>query len=121
MQTIIVKPDVSLMQINKERRRDFLSIVADILMISRRGIRKTQIMYKANLSFTQLNEYLTYLQKNELLVKTVMQDREVYVVTRKGTDFLHQHLELTRLLRAGDVPKSDKLTVQRLLLDSAHQ
>lgn len=109
------------MQVNKERRRDFLSIVADILMISRGGIKKTQIMYKANLSFTQLNEYLTYLVNYELLAKTIIEESEVYVVTKKGTDFLHQHLELTRLLKAGNVPKSNKLTVQRLLLESAHQ
>ena len=40
------------------KRRDRLYIIAEILEIAREGTLKTQVMYRANLSFTQLNDYL---------------------------------------------------------------
>jgi predicted transcriptional regulator len=38
----------------KTKRRDKLSIIAEILEIAKNGTLKTQIMYRANLSFAQL-------------------------------------------------------------------
>jgi predicted transcriptional regulator len=36
----------------------------DILSIAAKGASKTRIMLKANLSFSQLNEYMSFLLKN---------------------------------------------------------
>jgi predicted transcriptional regulator len=83
----------------KPKRRDQLSIVADILEITQHGALKTQIMYKANLSFTQLNEYLTFLVQNNLLIQALREGKETYVVTFKGRDFLRRHNELTQMLK----------------------
>jgi predicted transcriptional regulator len=80
------------------KRRDKLAIVADILEIAMDGTLKTQIMYKANLSFVQLNEYLEYMQNNHLLNKLDINNKEVYITTEKGLDFLQKHSELTQLL-----------------------
>jgi predicted transcriptional regulator len=80
------------------KRRDKLSIIAEILNIAKNGTLKTQIMYKANLSFTQLNEYLGYMLKTRLLDKLDIHSKEVYVATEKGVDFLKKHAELATML-----------------------
>jgi len=80
------------------KRRDKLYIIAEILEISKQGILKTQIMYRANLSFTQLNEYLKFMLKNELLQKSPFNDREIYKATNKGLDFLQSYHDTVRLV-----------------------
>ena len=80
------------------RRRDKLGIIAEVLEIAKDGTLKTQIMYKANLSFVQLTEYLEYMLKTRLLDKLDIKTKEVYVATEKGLDFLQRHSELTALL-----------------------
>lgn len=82
----------------KSKRRDKLSIIAEILEIAKDGTLKTQIMYKANLSFAQLGEYLTFLINAKLLAKYTDTGREKYSATGKGIDFIQRHSELTELL-----------------------
>jgi predicted transcriptional regulator len=81
------------------KRRDKLRIIAEILEIAKEGTLKTQIMYKANLSFAQLNEYLKFMLKIKLLEKLVEQGKDVYVATEKGLDFLQRQCDLTELLK----------------------
>ena len=76
-----------------------MDIMTEILKIAKEGILKTQIMYKANLSFTQLNDYLKFMLNNNLINQTNIEGKEVYVVTEKGIDFLQRHNELTKLLK----------------------
>jgi len=76
-----------------------MDIMTEILKITKEGILKTQIMYKANLSFTQLNDYLKFMLNNNLIKITNIEGKEVYVVTEKGIDFLQRHNELTKLLK----------------------
>jgi len=45
------------------RRRARHDIIMDILKIAKNGIAKTNIMYKAKLSYTQLEQYLKALEK----------------------------------------------------------
>ena len=80
------------------KRRDKLSIIAEILEIAKNGTLKTQIMYKANLSFVQLTEYIEYMLKTRLLDKLDINMKDVYVATEKGIDFLQKHAELMALL-----------------------
>ena len=88
------------------KRRDKLSIMAEILEIARDGTLKTQIMYKANLSFAQLNEYLRFMLKTHLLSKFDANGKEVYGATEKGEDFLQRHFELTELLKEAEKSKN---------------
>jgi predicted transcriptional regulator len=81
------------------KRRDRLCIIAEILEIAKNGTLKTQIMYKANLSFAQLSEYLKLMLKIRLLDKRVNNGKDVYRATEKGSDFLQRHYELTELLK----------------------
>jgi predicted transcriptional regulator len=80
------------------KRRDKLYIIAEIMEIAKDGTLKTQIMYKANLSFAQLNEYVKLLIKINLLRKEVDSGRDVYRSTEKGLDFLQRHQEIMDLL-----------------------
>ena len=80
------------------KKRDKLSIIAEILEIAKEGTLKTQIMYRANLSFAQLNDYLKFMLKANLLNKLHINGKYVYEATEKGIDFLQRHLELTELL-----------------------
>ena len=84
------------------KRRDKLCIIAEILEIAREGTLKTQIMYKANLSFAQLNDYLKFMLKIRLLNKVVESGKDEYFATEKGLDFLQRQCELTELLRGED-------------------
>lgn len=81
------------------RRRDKLSIIAEILEIAKSETLKTQIMYKANLSFAQLNDYLKFMLKANLLKKFRAKGKDVYIASEKGLDFLQRHSELTELLK----------------------
>jgi predicted transcriptional regulator len=82
-----------------QKRRDRLYIIAEILEIAKDGALKTQIMYKANLSFTQLTDHLKFMLKTELLAKVTRNDKEVYKATEKGLNFLQRYREISELLK----------------------
>ena len=97
------------------KRRDKLCIIAEILEIAKEGTLKTQIMYKANLSFTQLNDYLEFMLKINLLNKFASRGKEIYMATEKGLDFLQRHYELTELLKENEKSKNGvKIPPQKL-------
>jgi predicted transcriptional regulator len=89
-----------------------MSIVANIIEIAKEGALKTQIMYKANLSFTQLNTYLAFLQINNLITHTMYDGREGYMVTAQGLDFLQKHSELVQLLKTNGNTKKTMVSPQ---------
>ncbi|MGD8546155.1 MAG: winged helix-turn-helix domain-containing protein, partial [Candidatus Bathyarchaeota archaeon] len=60
------------------KRRDKLRIMAEILEIAADGALKTQIMYKANLSFTQLNNYLEFMQEIDVMKKVKENNKDIY-------------------------------------------
>jgi predicted transcriptional regulator len=91
---------------DKSKRRDKLSIIAEIIDIAKEGALKTQIMYKANLSFTQLGDYLAFMSNTELLEKFDASGREVYGATKKGLNFLERHSELVELINGCETGKN---------------
>jgi len=98
------------------KRRDKLSIIAEVLEIAKGGTLKTQIMYKANLSFAQLNDYLQFMLKTRLLNKLRTNGKDVYSATEKGVDFLQRHFELAELLKETENGKNGvKIPPQNLL------
>jgi len=80
------------------KRRDRLYIIAEILVVAKDGSLKTQIMYRANLSFAQLNEYLSFLLKIALLNKVTTEGKTIYKTTQKGIKYLENYEEITNLL-----------------------
>jgi len=95
---------------SSRRRRDRLSIIAEILEIARDGSLKTPIMYKANLSFAQVNEYLSYLLEINLL-ETITKDKEtIYKATDKGLKYLQGYTKIEGLLKRKKVASRTKPT-----------
>jgi predicted transcriptional regulator len=83
---------------NSNKRRDKLDIIAEILTIAQDGLLKTQIMYRANLSFAQLNEYLDFLTKIELLEIAKENRKTMYKTTNKGELYLEKYDDISGLL-----------------------
>ncbi len=80
-------------------RRDRLTIMAQVLSIAREGTVKTQVMYRANLSFAQLNEYLSFLQEVKLLKINTQDGRTIYKTTPKGLKYLENFAGIKDLLQ----------------------
>ncbi len=109
-----MNPFISLEE--KSKRRDKLSIIAEIIGIAKDGALKTQIMYKANLSFTQLGEYLSFMSSTDLLEKFAESGREVYGATQKGLNFLERHGELVELINGCETGKNGVKMPKKLLV-----
>jgi len=93
-----------------ERRRDRHDIVAEILKTSVNGKIKTHIMYRARLSYSQINEYLPMLVDKGFLENTKVsrgrQTAAVYRTTTKGLQFI-ENLESINKLWAKDLALDD--------------
>jgi len=83
---------------NRPKRRDKLVIMAEIIGIAKNGTSKTHVMFKANLSFSQLNQYLAILSQSSLLEKSMLNGKEIYTATKKGIDFMEKQYELINLI-----------------------
>ena len=84
---------------NSRKRRTRFQIIENILRAARNGIYKTQIMYEAGLSYTQLSGYLSFLMKVGLLKTIKKNDRVVYKITSKGIRYLKSYEKIRDLLR----------------------
>jgi predicted transcriptional regulator len=84
----------------KNRGRN--EIITSILeVISRGPSSRTKIMYGAFLSYTQLNEYLTFLLENGLISYQQKSNRTPpsFTITEKGTHFLKIHNQMNEMMR----------------------
>lgn len=73
-------------------RRSELEIMSRILMLSKKGAKKTELLYQGNLSYSQLTNYLSYLLERNLLeennIKNNGKSSISYKPTEKGLFFL---------------------------------
>jgi len=76
--------------------REHVDIVKAILETTRTGASKTQIMYKAFLSYTLLVNYLQILQDKGLLKYNKKTSR--YKLTKKGSQFIEYYQKIAELL-----------------------
>jgi predicted transcriptional regulator len=97
------------------KRRDKLKIIAQIIETAKEPTQKTQIMYKANLSFEQLNEYLEFMTNLDLLEKLAARRRELYRATHKGAEFAVRYDEIAQLLRVEEGKNGIKVPPESLL------
>jgi len=79
------------------KRRNNVDICAKILEISNLGAKKTWIVYRANLNFRLVNDYLDYLIGVGLL-KYNKENQNHYQTTEQGKDFLEEYKQMTNLL-----------------------
>jgi predicted transcriptional regulator len=84
------------------KRRDRLYIIAEILDIAKDGALKTQIMYKANLSFSQLNTYIKLLMETQLIETIEKSGKTIYKTTKKGVEYMQSYKEVIETLSNPD-------------------
>lgn len=71
------------------RRRSDIEIIADMLKVGENGAGKTEIMYSANMSYTQIQKYLGYLVSQGFIDKMKMGNPSVtYQITDSGLKLL---------------------------------
>ena len=82
--------------------RGNFDIIADILDASFGGAKKTNLMYRCNLSFKQLKGYSGFLLGTGLLRlngRTSKSDAAMFEVTEKGRQFLKAYKSLKALMK----------------------
>ena len=80
-----------------ERKRNRVEIIHDMLrIIQEKGgkIRKTHLMYKANLSHKQMTSYLNELIENELIENLKVGDKNMIGIKVKGRDFFFKYSQM---------------------------
>jgi predicted transcriptional regulator len=84
----------------RKNNRGKIQIMGDVLALGTSGIKKTHIMYKANLSYEQVHLYLGELIAKRLIVQDASSPSEgvVYRTTEKGREFLQYYTRLTECL-----------------------
>jgi predicted transcriptional regulator len=80
-------------------RRDRLNIMAEIMEAAKGRQLKTRIMYTVNLSFSQVNEYLSFLTERGFLRVRVENRKKFYETTTKGKRYIENYSEMSNLLR----------------------
>ena len=73
-------------------RRSELEIMSKILVLSKDGAKKTELLYQGNLSYAQLKGYLSFLLERNLLEESIVKNNgssgKCYKPTEKGLNFL---------------------------------
>jgi predicted transcriptional regulator len=96
------------------KNRDRLDIVRDMLAIASSKVRKTKIMYQANMNYAQVEKYLKTLLEEGLLERD---GGSCYLITRKGREFLRVYADyLERCRRLND--EVNGTAKHRLVLES---
>jgi len=86
----------------EKRGRDRLGILAEILEVAMDGCLKTQIMYRANLSFRQLKEYLSLMLDLRLIESPEANGKMIYRTTVKGLRVLQAYQEIRSLIKKAE-------------------
>jgi predicted transcriptional regulator len=82
-------------------RRSKLEMYVDILKVLAHWgpLKLTHVMYKSNINYSVLEEYLDLLIEQGLIeVKVVGHERNIYTVTQRGVTVLKQFRELKGVL-----------------------
>ena len=81
------------------RRRSNIEIIADMLRVGENGAGKTELMYSANMSYTQIQKYLGFLLNHGLINKVEVGNPVVtYQVTEKGGELLRNINTIVEIL-----------------------
>lgn len=77
-----------------EKKRNRLEIIRDILKVirDRNGrIKPTHILYKSNLSYQMMEEYLGELKEKEFITEIKGKKGKTYAITEKGAKYLDKY------------------------------
>lgn len=79
--------------------------MADILNLSTVGMKKTHLMFQANLSYEQLMHYIRELQGKGMLEQNMENATTIYCTTERGKEFLSHFSKMSKLM--GLFPEAD--------------
>ncbi|MFL6478209.1 MAG: winged helix-turn-helix domain-containing protein [Nitrososphaera sp.] len=85
----------------RKNNRGKIQIMGDVLALGTSGIKKTHIMYRANLSYEQVHLYLGELIGKRLITQAVSPEGVIYRTTEKGREFLLHYTRLVEFLEEG--------------------
>jgi predicted transcriptional regulator len=81
-------------ELPSRKRRARHDIILEILKAAKNGVKKTKIMYKANLGFDQLKQYLNALKKENFITE----ESDIWKTTEKGLHAIEACKMCQRLL-----------------------
>jgi predicted transcriptional regulator len=81
----------------KMERRDRLEITAEILRIAKKGVKKTHLVYRANLNHALLEDYLEKLEQQGLIARDVNPERKIQT-TERGIQFVERYVNLQAVM-----------------------
>lgn len=80
-------------------RRGAVDILVDVLIVTSKGAKKTDIVYKTNLNFKVAKKYLDFLLLKGLVAGDGLEgSRKLYRTTEKGKMFIKRHREAIDLI-----------------------
>lgn len=79
-------------------RRGRFEIINEILTLCKTPTQKTHILYKCNLSYDQIQKYLSFLVENNLLTFFENEGKSFYRTTELGENFLEEHQRVVYFL-----------------------
>ncbi len=104
------------------KNRCSLDIVREVLSVASVKVRKTKIMYGANLNFLQVEKYLNALLGNGLLERD---GNSSYIITGAGLEFLQRYEEYLKrtfqLKVETQMNMKDKLQLERMCFASKNR
>ncbi|MEP0824700.1 MAG: hypothetical protein HRF40_04375 [Nitrososphaera sp.] len=100
------------MMSERKSNRGKIQIMGDVLGLATSGIKKTHIMYKANLSYEQVHLYLGELMSKKLITQDVSPDGVIYRTTDKGREFLLYYNRIAEFLEEDQPPRKVALSAQ---------
>lgn len=101
--------NIEMIASERKNNRGKIQIMGDVLSLATSGIKKTHIMYRANLSYEQVYLYLEELISKRLIAQDLSPDGVVYRITEKGRAFLSYYSHLIELLAEGEQEQGLKL------------
>ena len=88
------------------QRRSHIEIIADMLRVGESGAGKTEIMYSANMSYTQIQKYLSFLISHGFIDRVDLGGSLVtYQLTDSGMKLLKTINILTEMLGQTEAEK----------------
>jgi predicted transcriptional regulator len=86
----------------RESKRDRVAIIAEILEMARDGEFKSNIMWKAGLSYLMLNGYIKLMLVSGLLFESTLNNKIMFKTSKRGLKFLYHCNEIMYILKNED-------------------
>ena len=74
---------------SRRNRNEIIYDILDSLVKNNGQLKPTRLLYKANMSHSQMKEYISELKDKELLVLTEEKTKQYYKLTTRGYEFFN--------------------------------